>query len=158
MTFWTQERVDQATSLWKEGKSAAQVAKAIKAPSRNAVIAKLHRLGLTRGDRARAVTSSLTRTYAAPNSTAQRRATPPAIRNPASETPQPADRRRLREVEVAAEPVQLAELGRCACRYPVSGFGTTLGETSELLFCGAATPAGKSYCESHAALTRRQAA
>lgn len=43
-TFWTKEKVAEAVRLWNDGKSATEVAKAIKAVSRSAVIAKIDRL------------------------------------------------------------------------------------------------------------------
>lgn len=43
---WTQERVEELKSLWAEGHSAHQIAKIFGDVSRNAVIGKVHRLGL----------------------------------------------------------------------------------------------------------------
>ena len=43
---WTDERVELLKKLWAEGHSAAQVAKELGGVSRNAVIGKVHRLGL----------------------------------------------------------------------------------------------------------------
>ena len=45
-TMWTDERVDQLKSLWTEGLSASQIARALGGVTRNAVIGKVHRLGL----------------------------------------------------------------------------------------------------------------
>ncbi|MEM9047604.1 MAG: GcrA family cell cycle regulator [Pseudomonadota bacterium] len=44
---WTDERVDLLKSMWNEGKSASQIAKALGGVTRNAVIGKVHRLGLS---------------------------------------------------------------------------------------------------------------
>ena len=45
---WTSERVELLTKLWKEGNSASQIAKEMgQGVSRNAVIGKIHRLGLS---------------------------------------------------------------------------------------------------------------
>ena len=44
---WTDERVEITKTLWKEGKSASQIAKYLGGPTRNAVIGKMHRLGLS---------------------------------------------------------------------------------------------------------------
>ena len=47
---WTDERVDTLKKLWLDGLSASQVAKQLGSVTRNAVIAKVHRLGIaTRG-------------------------------------------------------------------------------------------------------------
>jgi len=43
---WNDERVEQLKKLWAEGKSASQIAVEIGGISRNAVIGKVHRLGL----------------------------------------------------------------------------------------------------------------
>ena len=45
---WTRERVETLTNLWKMGKSASQIADELgEGVSRNAVIGKIHRLGLS---------------------------------------------------------------------------------------------------------------
>ncbi len=46
-TGWTPARVDTLKSLWSEGLSASQVAKSLGGVTRNAVIGKIHRLGLS---------------------------------------------------------------------------------------------------------------
>lgn len=62
MSFWNDEQVTKAEHLWRDGRSAAQIAALIGAPSRNAVIGKLTRLGLTgfgRGHRPAVATVSV---------------------------------------------------------------------------------------------------
>lgn len=44
---WTDERVETLKELWAEGKSASQIAKEMGGVTRNAVIGKVHRLGLS---------------------------------------------------------------------------------------------------------------
>ncbi|MEE8247681.1 MAG: GcrA family cell cycle regulator [Alphaproteobacteria bacterium] len=44
---WTEERVAELTELWNAGHSAAQVASRMGEVTRNAVIGKVHRLGLS---------------------------------------------------------------------------------------------------------------
>ena len=44
---WTDERVETLKSMWAEGKSASQIAKELGGVTRNAVIGKVHRLGLS---------------------------------------------------------------------------------------------------------------
>src|SRR6188472_4056434 len=44
---WTDERVETLKSMWSEGKSASQIAKELGGVTRNAVIGKVHRLGLS---------------------------------------------------------------------------------------------------------------
>ena len=44
---WTDERVELLKKMWAEGKSASQIAKELGSVTRNAVIGKVHRLGLS---------------------------------------------------------------------------------------------------------------
>ena len=44
---WTDERVDTLKRMWAEGQSASQIAKELGGVTRNAVIGKVHRLGLS---------------------------------------------------------------------------------------------------------------
>ncbi|WP_062762515.1 GcrA family cell cycle regulator [Falsirhodobacter sp. alg1] len=44
---WTDERVDTLKRMWGEGQSASQIAKVLGGVTRNAVIGKVHRLGLS---------------------------------------------------------------------------------------------------------------
>lgn len=44
---WSEDRVEQLKKLWEAGLSASQIAAEIGAVSRNAVIGKIHRLGLS---------------------------------------------------------------------------------------------------------------
>src|SRR3569832_30117 len=44
---WTDERVELLKKLWQEGLSASQIAKQLGGVTRNAVIGKVHRLGLS---------------------------------------------------------------------------------------------------------------
>ena len=45
---WTDERVEQLKKLWSDGLSASQIAAELGGITRNAVIGKVHRLGLVR--------------------------------------------------------------------------------------------------------------
>ncbi|MFM2388708.1 MAG: hypothetical protein RLZZ437_263, partial [Pseudomonadota bacterium] len=44
---WTDERVETLKRMWGEGQSASQIAKELGGVTRNAVIGKVHRLGLS---------------------------------------------------------------------------------------------------------------
>ena len=44
---WTPDRVKTLTQLWKDGASASQIARSLGGVTRNAVIGKIHRLGLS---------------------------------------------------------------------------------------------------------------
>ena len=56
---WTEERVENLKKLWGEGLSASQIAAELGGITRNAVIAKVHRLWLS--GRAKSPTSSVPR-------------------------------------------------------------------------------------------------
>lgn len=47
---WTDERVETLKRMWTEGQSASQIAKELGGVTRNAVIGKVHRLGLSNRD------------------------------------------------------------------------------------------------------------
>ncbi|WP_412507933.1 GcrA family cell cycle regulator, partial [Roseovarius sp. SYSU LYC5161] len=44
---WNDERVETLKKMWGEGQSASQIAKELGGVTRNAVIGKVHRLGLS---------------------------------------------------------------------------------------------------------------
>ena len=44
---WTDERVELLKKMWADGQSASQIAKELGGVTRNAVIGKVHRLGLS---------------------------------------------------------------------------------------------------------------
>ena len=44
---WTDERIKQLRQLWSEGQSASKIAEKLGGVTRNAVIGKIHRLGLS---------------------------------------------------------------------------------------------------------------
>ncbi len=45
---WDQSRVARMKALWLDGRTATEIHEILRAPSRNAVVGKLHRLGLFR--------------------------------------------------------------------------------------------------------------
>ena len=49
---WTDERVSRLAKLWADGLSASQIAAELGGMTRNAVIGKVHRLGLSRSRKA----------------------------------------------------------------------------------------------------------
>jgi len=84
---WTDERVELLKKMWSEGQSASQIAKALGGVTRNAVIGKVHRLGLS-------------------NRTGGADAAEPERMEPAPAAAQPA---RPRPVEAAPEPADIEE-------------------------------------------------
>ena len=59
---WTDDRVETLKKMWGEGQSASQIAKELGGVTRNAVIGKVHRLGLSN----RATTGTAAKTEAKP--------------------------------------------------------------------------------------------
>ena len=97
---WTDDRVGALKKLWLEGQSASQIAKQLGGGvTRNAVIGKVHRLGLS----GRAAPSQPARTVAATFRTTRPR---PAAAAPAPAPTQPSAPRRLEAVQ--PKPVQPA--------------------------------------------------
>src|SRR5258705_10852837 len=94
---WTDERVELLKKLWQDGLSASQIAKQLGGVTRNAVIGKVHRLGLS----GRATPSKPARTvFKAPRPARPISAGPSAprrIAEPLALTPQPAPPRYVEE-------------------------------------------------------------
>jgi GcrA cell cycle regulator len=136
---WTDERVEMLKKLWLDGLSASQIAKQLGGVTRNAVIGKVHRLGLS----GRAAPSQPQR---------------PAFKAPRAPRPAvaAAPRRLLSEpssLPSAPVPVFYAEepgsatvltLGAHMCKWPI-GDPSTDGFT----FCGRRSSDGP-YCVEHA--------
>jgi GcrA cell cycle regulator len=150
---WTDERVEVLKKLWAEGLSASQIAGRIGGVSRNAVIGKVHRLGLS----GRATTSRM-------------RSMRPRARVVAFPTRAPAVQYRtqgnvaLKALLVAepdaepfvvgtaviedfpmpqAERVELLSLKDNMCRWPLGD-----PQDENFRFCGCRT-GGSTYCEYH---------
>jgi GcrA cell cycle regulator len=75
---WTDERVELLKKLWSEGLSASQIAGELGGITRNAVIGKVHRLGLS--GRAKAPSSAVPRPRKARPPSHMLRVSRPAVR------------------------------------------------------------------------------
>ncbi|MGC1495374.1 MAG: GcrA family cell cycle regulator [Sulfitobacter sp.] len=71
---WTDDRVETLKKMWGEGQSASQIAKELGGVTRNAVIGKVHRLGLS--NRATTGTAAKTEAKAKPAPKAEPKAKP----------------------------------------------------------------------------------
>jgi GcrA cell cycle regulator len=146
---WTDERVEHLKKLWTDGLSASQIAAELGGITRNAVIGKVHRLGLS--GRAKAPSST------APRQRKQRpaghvfRTMRAATRgNTALAQALPAY-----ELEPEPEPVEniiplgqrctILELNDSKCHWPIGDPGQ-----SDFFFCGGKTMGGLPYCGYHA--------
>ena len=149
---WTDERVELLKKLWSDGLSASQIAGELGGITRNAVIGKVHRLGLS--GRAKAPSSSAPR---------QRKARPPShllrMARPAMRGNTALARHALAvyelEPELEQQPIEniipigqrcsLLELTDATCRWPIGD-----PAENEFHFCGRKPKTGAPYCEAHA--------
>jgi GcrA cell cycle regulator len=129
---WSDDRVTTLTLLWRDGLSASQIAKALGGVTRNAVIGKIHRLGLSGRP--------------APSRPARVRAVRPA-RLPAAANPH---RLKIAPVFLAAPATpegpgvigSLTALGAHTCRWPIGD-----PKAEDFSFCGRL--AKGPYCPAH---------
>jgi GcrA cell cycle regulator len=143
---WTNERVTELKALWADGLSANQIARQLGGTTRNAVIGKVHRLGLSnRG----APSNPGTRPA---RTTSKARKSEPRLARPKRSMPAVANGPPRTQVTVRAcvavdDSPGLATVMNIAnhmCRWPI---GDPLKEGFTL--CGRKTRRG-SYCEEHA--------
>ncbi|HXX07527.1 MAG TPA: GcrA family cell cycle regulator [Pseudolabrys sp.] len=133
---WTTLRIEQLKSGVIAGLSCAQIANEI-GVSRNAVIGKVNRLGLSRGRNPAAPRPRRERSI--PRVLTQRL----ALRALFTSEPIAAD-------VVSAEPCSLLNLAPHKCRWPINGV-----DTVDFIFCGNTTVDGMSYCAGHARIAYR---
>jgi GcrA cell cycle regulator len=148
---WTDERVELLRKLWQDGLSASQIAGELgNGITRNAVIGKVHRLGMS--GRVKPPSAATARPRA------PKPARPPAMlpMRPlmrgntalqADARPMELPRQRAAEDVVVplCEPVTITDLREHMCRWPL-GDPTTV----EFRFCGARTGDIGPYCAGHA--------
>lgn len=146
---WTDERIELLKKLWFDGLSASQVAAELGDVTRNAVIGKVHRLGLERtkgwkathpgrrGPRSRPSGARVSRGGGVFVNVSQRMAMMPIIE------PEP-----VPEIDDSGIPVAqrrtLQELNAGTCRWPVGD-----PRSAEFFFCGAEPVACSPYCGAH---------
>ena len=146
--MWTEERVELLKKLWAEGLSASQVAKQLGGVTRNAVIGKIHRLGLS----GRATTNRAPRARPAAPRAAAPRPQQTATARPAAvkETPSLPDPEPQIQMPVEISPGMLATvltLTEHTCKWPIGDPGT-----EGFHFCGHKADAAQPYCTAHARL------
>ena len=135
---WTEDRVSVLKKLWLEGLSASQIAKQLGGVTRNAVIGKVHRLGLS----GRATPSQPARPVYRPTrparpvqAAAPRRAEPVARAAPPPPAPM---------VDLPGTATVLT-LGAHMCKWPIGD-----PSTDDFSFCGRRAGAEGPYCVEHA--------
>jgi GcrA cell cycle regulator len=157
---WTDERVETLTKMWKDGRSAAEIAKELGGVTRNAVIGKAHRLGLSgrsspikkkaKDDTKKtAKTTTAKKTAAAKKPAAKKKAG--GEKKVASAAQQKIIAEAIKEAvaEVDRElegGVALLDLTEKLCRWPIGD-----PQESDFHFCGLASMPNLPYCEEHAA-------
>lgn len=156
MSSWTDERVQLLKKLWMEGLSASQIADELGDVTRNAVIGKVHRLGLPGRPK---TASSIRRVRKVQRSSMPRvptiehdinkkqkaedscKQSPPRTTNghTGSYTP------RFRELFIPpAERVAILDLNENTCKWPIGD-----PSSKDFHFCGRKTKAGMPYCKYH---------
>jgi len=169
---WTEERVEKLKEYWNDGMSASQIAKELGGVTRNAVIGKVHRLGLSNrnaaGEPAEATPPEPDPVPVPAPEPEPERAAPemPDIavetvqtrvavvidasqpRAPGLPTPEEeAARVTLAEIEKMALKLDLMQLTERTCKWPI-------GDPAEdgFHFCGLPSVDGKPYCQHHIAI------
>ena len=142
---WTDERVAILSKLWADGLSASQIAAELGGVTRNAVIGKVHRLGLS--GRAKPSSSGIKRTKRAPRSNsynARPRTTRALTTNKNGN--QNANARTTIDDMVApkSKKLDLVDLTEKTCKWPHGD-----PATDDFHFCGHTTKDDEPYCEYH---------
>jgi GcrA cell cycle regulator len=152
---WTDERIALLKKMWKEGKSAAEIAKTLgKGVTRNAVIGKAHRMGLSgRPSPIKKPAPAPKKEGAAPaaprkeTKEVKKAAAPAGKANPAlaKETEE------LKKIEKEIAPlgggVSLLELTERMCKWPIGD-----PREADFTFCGRGIRQGTPYCPDHASM------
>ena len=152
---WTDERVESLKKLWGEGLSASQIAAELGGITRNAVIGKVHRLGLS--GRAKSPTSAAPRPRKARAHTHLMRVSRPAIRGNTAlahsydfeQEPEP---ELVDNVIPLGQRRTILQLTEDTCRWPIGDPGST-----EFFFCGGQSMTGVPYCTFHSRIAYQPA-
>jgi len=141
---WTDERVEMLKKLWADGLSASQIAAELGGITRNAVIGKVHRLGLS--GRAKSPSSTAPRPRKARAHPHMLRVSRPSVRGNTALA-------HAYDYEVDPEPEvldniipigqrrTLLELNEMTCRWPIGDPGS-----ADFFFCGGQTVTSLPYC------------
>lgn len=150
---WTDERVELLKKLWTDGMSASQIATALGNVTRNAVIGKVHRLGLSgrpKDAKPASATPRPRKSSRAPSAPAPiaPQANGNVVLSPISIPSFREEPEALSEEDVAlatSERVTIMDLRESMCRWP-------MGDPTkpEFRFCGARSITGLPYCTHHA--------
>ncbi len=150
---WNDERVEQLKKLWSEGLSASQIASRLGGVTRNAVIGKVHRLGLSGRATTSRMKSHRPRPRAASAAAAKRIVSKgrfattgnPALRQIYQGDVEPFQPSVEELVIPLAERKSIQTLTECNCRWPIGD-----PQMADFHFCGKTKVPGLPYCEFHA--------
>jgi GcrA cell cycle regulator len=150
---WTDERIALLKRMWKEGKSAADIAKTLgKGVTRNAVIGKAHRMGLSGRP------SPIKKPPPAKKEPARKEAikppkkpAAPVVVSGVKHNPLAREVAEPRKIEKEPVPpgggVALFDLTERMCKWPIGD-----PREDDFTFCGRGIRAGTPYCPEHAAM------
>ena len=155
---WTDERVETLKTLWREGLSASQIANKLGGVSRNAVIGKVHRLGLegrAKPNSPKKVEEPAAQAAPEPASApAEEPSAPepkPTVVEAANDAGTPADAANAEGDDDVVVPIprrlKLTELTERTCKWPI---GDPMHD--DFHFCGNEADEGRPYCEYHSGL------
>lgn len=175
---WTDERVDLLKKLWGEGQSASQIAKELGGVTRNAVIGKVHRLGLSNRSAGTAKTETKAKADTKPKPAAKPKPAPkpkaedskPDLKTEPAVAAKPAQNLRKAIIpagqplppqpsanEISPEALaKVNEIEKTAKKLSLMELTERtckwpVGDpaTEDFWFCGLPVQAGKPYCEAH---------
>jgi GcrA cell cycle regulator len=143
---WSDERVEQLRKLWEAGLSASQIAAELGNVTRNAVIGKVHRLGLA--GRAKSTAAAPRQRKPRPAQHVVRVSRPVSRGNTAlahafEEELEP-DPIAFDNVVPMSQRLSLSQLSEATCHWPVGDPGSP-----DFFFCGGKALAGLPYCAYH---------
>ena len=143
---WTPERIEQLRNFAVSGLSSSQIAAEI-GVTRNAVIGKLHRLGLASRRPAGGPARSCPPRARRPRQSSQRE----FLRLMFAQAPSIAGSAGTQSASVeSAQPCSLFELAHGKCRWPVGN-----ADAANFAFCGNEAVAGFPYCVGHTRMAYR---
>ena len=143
---WTDERVELLKKLWADGLSASQIAAELGGITRNAVIGKVHRLGLSGRAKSRRPARRGRASRARPSMLRVGRASMRG--NTALAHAYEIEPRRSRSWSTtsfrSASAARCSELNEETCRWPIGD-----PAAPDFFFCGGQTMTGLPYCAYH---------
>jgi GcrA cell cycle regulator len=151
---WTDERVELLKKLWSDGLSASQIAAELGGITRNAVIGKVHRLGLS--GRAKSASVGVPRQRKARSSSMLRIGRSAVRGNTALAHAYDVEAENEPELLDNIIPIgqrrTLMELSEQTCRWPIGDPGN-----GDFFFCGGHSVEGLPYCAYHSRIAYQPA-